>query len=107
MNRSQSLFGASSTGAGGSVALPFVTDRFSLQVTLTGSTKCSVRLQGSLNGSNWMNLTAAASTFTSTQAAIIRNTTSSVLVRLVRLTLVSKSSTSATDVNGWIAGKGA
>lgn len=103
----QSLLGASSTGAGTVIALAMPTDRFSIACTLAGSTKCSVRLQGSVDGLNWTNLGAAASTYSSTNDGRIDNTTSARLVSHVRLSVVTLTTGATRKVTGWIAAKGA
>lgn len=101
----QSLFAKATTGPGEAIALEQPTDRFSIACTIDGSTKCAVRLQGSIDGVNWTSLGSAASTYTSTQDGRIDNSTSSRLVSQVRLLVTTLPA--GRKVSGWIAAKGA
>lgn len=103
----QTLFGKTSTGPGESVYLKEAVGQFSMAVRVASSTKCAVRLQGSLDGIRWTDLGAAASTYTSTQLGIVRNTTSAVLYDHVRLNVTSKGAGAAPQISGWVNGKGA
>ena len=101
-----SLFKKSSTGPGDAIVLERPTDRFSIQCTVTGTSKVVVRAQGSIDGRNWTNLGSAASTYTSTGVTRIDNSTSTRIVSHVRLN-VSTIPSSTRTVSGWIAAKGA
>lgn len=72
--------------------------RFSAAVTLVGSTKASYRMQGSVDGANFTNLGAAATTFSSTATFAQITSTSTVaypFVRVNQLSMVTKTVKSA------------
>lgn len=102
-----SLFQKGTTGPGDAIVLDRPTNLFSIACTLDGSTKCAVRLQGSVDGLNWTNLGSAASTYTSTQDGAIRSVSSTAvgIVSHVRLNVTTLPA--GRKVSGWLAGKGA
>ncbi len=101
----QSLLNQATTGGGRALSLPSPTDRFSFTAHLDGSTKCVVRLQGSVCGIYWTDIGSAATTHSSTASATIHQATSNRIVSLVRMNVSTLPA--GRKVSGWIAGKGA
>lgn len=108
VNPLKSLDAKAATGAGTVYQLPGGFATFGIQGKLStgGSTKAVVRLQGSIDGTNYVNLTAAT-TWSATSAA--SKSTAAIPVNFVRLNIISfttRAGTTAADVatvNGWIA----
>lgn len=77
---------------------------FSFCAVPSGSTKVSIRLQGSLVSSTgpWENI-SAASTWTSTNAGKVRKSTNTVPVQFVRINIVGWTTSASVDtVSGYI-----
>jgi len=71
-NRGRTLKAATSTGPGEPVFFRDSEQTVWAQVTASGT--ATVRLQGSIDGSNWVNLGTAASTFSSPSGTVISAT---------------------------------
>lgn len=112
----KSLSAKNTTGAGTGYALGGAFKEFSLQLyrastgSSGGSTKASVRLQGSLDGNLWYTLGASTIAVTSVAGSLV-NRTSTAAVTYVRLSINSFSTSSGSNpdkvkITGLIAAQG-
>lgn len=94
---------AEGAGTGGAIDLKGGYSNFTCQVqpSTVGAGTCSVRIDGSLDGTNWVALSAAT---TASTAGRVFNSTGGFTVGHVRLVATAAGSTD-TEIDGWVSAR--